>query len=71
IWTFAGEPLDARTRRELESLGEQIDGALGSRLSTLLSKEETAATLERIEGLLLDDIFPAPAGDRPLPWPLV
>lgn len=71
IWTFAGESLDARIRRDLERLGEQIDGPLGHNLKRFLSEAEVTATLERIETLLLDDVFPAPAGDRPLPWPLV
>ena len=73
IWAFAEERLTPAIRSQLESLGSQLadDGGLGAELAELLTPEEAAATLERVEALLLDDRFPAPQGPRPLPWPLI
>lgn len=73
IWAFAEERLTPAIRSRLESLGAELadDGGLGAELAELLSPEEAAATLERVEALLLDDRFPAPQGPRPLPWPLI
>ncbi|MFN2594102.1 MAG: SCO1664 family protein [Actinomycetota bacterium] len=71
IWAFAGEALDAELRKDLEALGELLEGSFGRELAGVLSDEEARATLERVEALLLEDTFPAPAGNRPLPWPLV
>jgi len=73
IWAFAEERLTPEIRSRLEALGAALaeDGGLGGRLAELLSPEEAAATLDRVEGLLLDDRFPAPQGPRPLPWPLI
>lgn len=72
IWSFAGHPLPARFRTDLMRLGAAFDeGGLGGELAFLLSQREIEATLERVEGLLLEDRFPSPYGDRDLPWPLV
>jgi hypothetical protein len=73
IWAFAEESLTPPLRATLEELGADLaDGdGLGGRLAELLSPEESAATLERVEALLVDDRFPAPQGPRPLPWPLI
>ena len=73
IWAFAEERLTPRLRRDLEHLGVQLadDGELGGRLTELLSRDEAEATLARVETLLVEDRFPAPQGDRPLPWPLI
>jgi len=72
IWAYADEPLGDRLRRDLEILGSKLsDAELAGRLSTLLSEQETAATLARIEALLIEDRFPGPSSDRPLPWPLI
>ena len=73
IWAFAEEPLTPALRTKLEMLGAGLadpDG-LGGSITELLSKEEAAATLERVEALLIEDRFPAPQGPRPLPWPLI
>lgn len=73
IWAFAEEPLTPPLRGTLEELGAGLadpDG-LGGRLAALLSPGEAAATLERVEALLIEDRFPAPQGPRPLPWPLI
>ncbi len=73
IWQFAEESLGRSLRAGLESLGSALsdDGGLGTELADLLSPEEAAATLERVENLLVEDRFPPPSNDRPLPWPLV
>jgi uncharacterized repeat protein (TIGR03843 family) len=72
IWAFADEPLTDPVREGLERLGAALsDSALADEMVELLSAEETAATLARVESLLIDDRFPAPGTDRPLPWPLI
>lgn len=71
IWTFAGESIGADLRRDLEQLGWDLDGDLGNQLADVLSPEEVTATLERAEAVLVEDSFPLPSSDRPLPWPLV
>ncbi|HVL64616.1 MAG TPA: SCO1664 family protein [Actinomycetota bacterium] len=73
IWQFAEEPLGEDVRTRLEQLGSAVadpDG-VGGELERLLSAEEAAATLARVETLLVEDRFPSPVGDRPLPWPLI
>ena len=73
IWAFADEPLTGPVRTALERLGAALsdEGDLSTRLADLLSRDEAAATLGRVESLLVDDSFPAPGTDRPLPWPLI
>ena len=72
IWAFADEPLTGPVRMALEDLGAALsEGPLGGELETLLSRAEAEATLARVENLLVEDRFPAPGGDRPLPWPLI
>ena len=73
IWEFAEEPLMPAIRAALERLGAELagPGRLSEKLAELLSAEEAAATLGRVEALLVDDRFPAPGSDRPLPWPLI
>ncbi len=73
IWAFSEEPIGSSLRERLVNLGTQLadEGALGGRLAELLSPRESAATRARVESLLINDRFPAPEGERPLPWPLV
>ena len=73
IWAYADERLTDRLRDDLEKLGERLatESDLGGRLARLLSAEEAAATLARVETLLVEDRFPGPSSDRPLPWPLI
>lgn len=73
IWAYADEPLTDRVRADLEILGSKIadDSGLGGLLAELLSPDEAAATLARVETLLVEDRFPGPSSDRPLPWPLI
>lgn len=73
IWAFAEESLGDDLRHRLETLGATLseDSELGGTLAKLLSREEADATLARVEDLLVDDRFPAPGSNRPLPWPLI
>lgn len=73
IWAFADESLTPPVRRTLEGLGSQLsdNGSLAATLAEVLTPAEAAATLARVETLLVEDRFPAPGGDRPLPWPLI
>lgn len=73
IWAFAEESLSDELRRRLETLGATLaeEDGLGGMLTKLLSREESEATLARVEDLLVEDRFPAPGSSRPLPWPLI
>jgi Phosphatidylinositol 3- and 4-kinase len=73
IWQFAEEPLGDSLRDQLDRLGTELArrGGLGDELADLLSPEEADATLGRVEALLVEDSFPAPGSERPLPWPLI
>ena len=72
IWQFAGESFGPDVRAALEALRSQLAaGALNRRLAQLLNPQEVAATAERVDALLATGRWPAPQGDRPLPWPLV
>ena len=73
IWAFAEDPLGDRLRGQLETLGEALaPGApLADRLDELLSPEERAETLARLQVLLAENRFPAPEGPFDMPWPLV
>jgi uncharacterized repeat protein (TIGR03843 family) len=73
IWAYAGLPLDPKTTAALETLGAALaePGGLGAHLSEVLTEAEVAATLARVESLLVEGRFPPPPADRPLPWPLV
>lgn len=73
IWQFADEPLGESLRTQLGTLGSALSdsGGLGGEVAELLTPGEAAGALERVEGLLIEDSFPSPGLDRPLPWPLV
>lgn len=73
IWSFADEPLGEPLRSELALLGSALadENGFAGEVAKLLSKEEAEATLARVEALLLEDRFPSPGADRPLPWPLI
>ena len=73
IWAFAEERLTPALRSGLERLGSGLsdDDGVGAELGGLVAREEVEATLGRVEALLLEDRFPAPGSDRPLPWPLI
>ena len=73
IWEFADQPLGPVVRSRLETLGAELadQTRLGGELASLLSPGESSATLSRVEALLVEDRFPPPGHDRPLPWPLI
>ena len=73
IWAFAGEQIGDGLCGDLE----RLDSALGDEtpvagtLEGFLTNAEAGALRSRTKALLTDGRFPEPAGDRPLPWPLV
>jgi uncharacterized repeat protein (TIGR03843 family) len=73
IWGFANDRLGDRLAGELRALGDALaPGApLARRLDELLSAEERAETLARLQVLLAEGRFPAPEGPFHMPWPLV
>ena len=72
IWAFADEPLAKEVRADLGRLGRALsEGGMGTELEGMLAPAEVEATLGRVEALLVEDSFPAPGTDRPLPWPLI
>ncbi len=73
IWEFAGDPLggDSIARLEEVRLALADPGGLGGDLGSLLSPQESAATLHRVEALLAEGTFPVPDTEYRLPWPLV
>lgn len=72
IWDFAGETIpDVDTDDVCRALAELDGGALGSRLSELLTGVEVESIAYRAKGLL-EQGFPYPDdGYRSTPWPLV
>jgi len=74
IWTFAGDPVPERLRRDLRTFYEKLcrqDGQPFTELSELLSRREVAAVEQRTAALLEQGIFPHPGPGRHYPWPLV
>jgi uncharacterized repeat protein (TIGR03843 family) len=70
LWGWAGDPLTAEETWVLSTLTEQLDGDLGTRLSTLLTGAEVRATRRRLAGLLGTGRFALPAEGWPsIPWP--
>jgi hypothetical protein len=72
IWDYAEEPLPDPVVTGLRDLEKELSGeAFPLLLSQLLSADEVEAALSRTRDLLRTGTFPAPATDRPFPWPLV
>jgi uncharacterized repeat protein (TIGR03843 family) len=70
LWGWSGEAVTDAERETLNLLGRALQGDLGHRLASLLTDDEVAATVSRVEALLTDGMFPVPVGDRmPIPWP--
>jgi uncharacterized repeat protein (TIGR03843 family) len=70
LWGWSGEAVTDAERETLNLLGRALQGDLGRRLASLLTEDEVAATVSRVEALLTDGTFPVPVGDRmPIPWP--
>lgn len=71
IWGFAGEPIPAALRDDLDRLARDLGaGPLRSCLTELLTAGEVEATAQRLATLLSEGVFPEPdPGRRPYPWP--
>lgn len=70
LWGWAGAPLSDAERADLGRLRDELDGALGDRLTELLSAVELTALGTRISALLQYGRLPEPAGRMPVPWPI-
>ena len=73
IWDFAGRPLPAAIKNDLQALQETLaEGSpLSQALAQLLSEPELAALRRRLRRLIRAGRFPEPGPGRPVPWPLV
>ncbi|MFB7494907.1 SCO1664 family protein [Streptomyces sp. NPDC056161] len=74
LWGWAGEPLTAEAVDVLGGLRDALDddGALGGRLTRLITTAELAATRARVDALLVSGKHPEPSGEWPaIPWPPV
>ena len=70
LWGFMGRPIPAVELAVLTALRAALQGAVRDALSLLLTADELAATTARVDRLLVERVFPAPAmGRRSLPWP--
>lgn len=70
LWQWAGDALTEEAIEVLIALRADIDGALGERLTELLTTREVRRTRRRIDRLLSSAIHPEPSGDWPaVPWP--
>ncbi len=72
LWGWAGERLTDEATTVLRRLRGELSGALGERLSALLTVAETSALRDRVGSLLDVGVHPAPSGEWPaIPWPPV
>jgi uncharacterized repeat protein (TIGR03843 family) len=70
LWGWIGQPIPAAELEVLAGLRRQLDGPLVPRLCDLLTTDEVAATIVRVDRLLAAGVFPAPRPGRPaVPWP--
>jgi hypothetical protein len=70
LWQWAGRTLPDEYRDVLRSLRRDLDGALGSRLSELLTTTEVRRTKGRVDRLLSTQRHPEPGDEWPaVPWP--
>ena len=70
IWDFAGQPLPAHVRGDLERVGGQLDGQFGDQLAGLLSRSELGVLKRRIAAALRPGwAFPHPGSAWSVPWP--
>ncbi|KUN00941.1 phosphatidylinositol kinase [Streptomyces yokosukanensis] len=72
LWGWAGEPLTAEAVDVLTGLHGALTGALGERLTGLITAAEIDATRARVGDLLSAGVHPEPGGEWPaIPWPPV
>jgi hypothetical protein len=70
LWGWRGEDLTDDETALLEELRGDLREGLDEQLRELLSRREVAATVRRVEALLLAGTFPLPNPGRPaIPWP--
>jgi uncharacterized repeat protein (TIGR03843 family) len=70
LWGWAGTPVPPELLEDVKRLADELTGALGNRLSRLITAVELTATRERCHTLLKTGIFPYPSDDWPaIPWP--
>jgi uncharacterized repeat protein (TIGR03843 family) len=70
LWGWTGRRLPADAVEALERLRTGLDGELGERLATHLTRAEVARTGARVAALLTAGRYPGPSGDWPaMPWP--
>ncbi len=68
-WEFAGEPVGHEVLEDLRRLHETLHPTADNDLVDLLSAEEIAVLLGRVERLLEFPTLPEPRGPRAYPWP--
>lgn len=74
IWEFAGAPIPATMKADLESFRERLDDEgndLTKALGQLLSVSEIEALRRRLVRLISRPTFPQPGAGRHYPWPPV
>lgn len=73
IWEFMGQPVPRSLIDDVGALGEALRKGVFpcEQLAGLLTTDEVAALIRRIDALTDDPVFPAPTGERPYPWPPV
>lgn len=74
IWEFAGTPIPAEMKSELEALRNRLAdeaGVLAGVLGDLLSSVEIEALRRRLNRLIDRAVFPQPGAGRHYPWPPV
>ena len=70
LWQWAGRTLPDECSDKLRTLRRDLDGALGSRLTDLLTTAEVRRTRARIDRLLSTRRHPEPSDEWPaVPWP--
>jgi uncharacterized repeat protein (TIGR03843 family) len=70
LWGWRGQPLGRDELDGIERIRAALDGALGTELRGLLSRNEVRATIRRTDALLSHGRFPFPSPTWPaIPWP--
>ena len=70
LWGWRGQALEPDELDGLGRIRQELDGALGTSLRTLVSRSEVRATIRRTEALLTTRTFPFPSPTWPaIPWP--
>jgi uncharacterized repeat protein (TIGR03843 family) len=70
LWAWHGSPIAPDELATLKALRARLDDDLGTGLGALLEPDEVDATRERLDELLLTEVFPEPSEDWPaVPWP--